>query len=119
MMPQQTVFFNEQIGAKQIVINKSYDPSFAKEAFDQMNSSALHFLGSFLELDEELFPDDPVSEEDYADAIWQEVQDGAREEWNTFSYFVMTKEEAGRSEPLFVSADWPSAEAYAKHYIAS
>lgn len=117
-MPQQTTFFDEQIGAKHIVVNKSYDQSFAREAFAQMSPSALHFLGRFLALDDEILADGPLSDENYADAIWQEVQDGAREEWNAFSYFVMSKEEAGKSEPLFVSADWPSAEAYAKHYIA-
>jgi hypothetical protein len=54
----------------------------------------------------------------YTDALWDELQESAREDWNTFSYFIVSEEAAGRSVPLYVSAEWPSAEAFANKYIA-
>jgi hypothetical protein len=117
-MPQQEMFFERQVGDKRIVVLKSYDRAFAREAFDQMQPEALRFLGRFLELDSDKSVDDASSDDDHIEALWQEVQDGAREEWNTFSYFIVTEETAGRSLPLFVSPDWPSAEAFAKQHIA-
>jgi hypothetical protein len=60
--------------------------------------------------------DGTSSDDDHIEALWQEVQDGAREEWNTFSYF--SEDAAGRFQPLLVSADWPSAEAFAKQHMA-
>lgn len=53
----------------------------------------------------------------YADALWDEVQEGAREDWNTLSYFVVTEQVGGKTSALFVSADWPSAEAFAKEQL--
>ena len=38
----------------------------------------------------------------------------AREDWNTFSYFVVTKSNGRKTEELFVSGDWPTAGAYVK-----
>src|ERR1035441_4923729 len=109
-MPQQEMFFEQKFGDKRIVVIKSYDQAFAREAFDQMPPEALRFLGSFLELDRDESVDESSSDDDRTEAIWQEVQDSAREEWNSFSYFIVSEETAGRSLPLFVSADWPSAE---------
>ena len=118
-MPQQEMFFERQVGDKRIVVLKSYDRAFAREAFDQMQPEALHFLGRFLELDSDKSVADASSDDDHIEALWQEVQDGAREEWNTFSYFIVTEETAGRSLSLFVSPDWPTAEAFAKQHISA
>jgi hypothetical protein len=112
------MFFEQQVGDKRIVVLKSYDRAFAREAFDQMQPEALRFLGRFLEVDGDESVDGTSSDDDHTEALWQEVQDGAREEWNTFSYFIVSEEAAGRSQPLFVSADWPSAEAFAKQHMA-
>lgn len=118
-MPQQTSFFDQTVGDTRIEVLKSYDEAFAREAFDQMNEDALEFLARSLDLngsDTEvaLNPESP----EYADSIWDELKDGAREDWNSFSYFIVAEESAGRTAPLFVSADWPSAEAFAKRRIS-
>ena len=44
---------------------------------------------------------------------------GAREDWNSFSYFVVQEKGEHSLRYLFVSSDWPSAELYAKRELAS
>ena len=51
---------------------------------------------------------------EFADTIWQEVEEGSREDWNAFSYFVVTESSTHRTAPVFVCSDWPTAEAFAK-----
>jgi hypothetical protein len=111
-MPQQETYFEQQVGDKRIVVLKSYDAAFAREAFDHMSPEALSFLENSLDLDGA--PSSASGE--YADALWEGVQDGAREDWNRFSYFIVSEEVGSRSAALYVSSDWPSAEAYAKRY---
>ena len=118
-MPQQTIFLDQTVGNTRIEVLKSYDKAFARETFDQMDEDALVFLANSLDLESsdtenELRPEDP----DFADSIWAEMNEGAREDWNSFSYFIVAEESAGRVAPLFVSADWPSAEAFAKKRIS-
>jgi hypothetical protein len=84
-MPPQTTYFEQQIGEKRIVVVKSYDAAFAQEAFRQVNLDALSFLSRSLNVTDTPLPED----ENYADALWDEVQEGAREDWNTFSYFIV------------------------------
>jgi hypothetical protein len=109
-MPQQTIFLDQTVGNTRIEVLKSYDKAFAREAFDQMDAEALEFLAQTLDLDS--------SDKETADTIWDELKDGAREDWNSFSYFIVAEESRGRIVPLFVSADWPSAEAFAKKRIS-
>jgi hypothetical protein len=109
-MPQQEVYLDEKIGDKQIQVLKSYDVSFAREAFAAMDEEALKFLSLRLELEDLPAPDSP----DFAEMIWQELEDGAREDWNTFSYFIVTKSGPAVASPVFVSPDWPTAEAFAR-----
>jgi hypothetical protein len=106
-MPQQETSFDQQIGNTRVTVLKTYDRQFAREAFDQMEADALDFLQNRLQLDER---------ED-AEALWKEVEDGAREEWNTFSYFVVTKAITGAPSYLLVSSDWPTAEAFAQQRL--
>lgn len=118
-MPQQTSFLDQTVGNTRIEVLKSYDEAFAREAFDKMDAEALEFLARTLDLDSSdkelsLSREDP----DYADTIWDELKDGAREDWNSFSYFIVAEQSGGRMAPLFVSADWPSAEAFAKKRIS-
>jgi hypothetical protein len=40
--------------------------------------------------------------------------DEAQEDWNSFSYFIVTKSGGRQTEELFVSGDWPTAQAYVK-----
>jgi hypothetical protein len=119
-MPQQETYFEQQVGDKHIIVLKSYDGVFAREAFDRMGDEALQFLSSSLEHNEKYDAAEVPSPEDpeFADALWQEVEDGAREDWNTFSYFIVSEEIAGRTVPLYVSSDWPSAEVFAKRITA-
>jgi hypothetical protein len=114
-MPQQTIFFEQQLGEKRILVVKSYDRAFAREVFEQMQPEALSFLERTLKLQGEYEATDIASPEGDADAeaLWEGIQDSAREDWNTFSYFVVSEEIAGHALPLYVSSDWLSAEAFA------
>jgi hypothetical protein len=109
-MPQQEVFLDERVGNKHVQVLKTYDAAFAREAFDVMDAQALKFLSVRLGAEDLPAPDSP----DFTDSIWQELEDGAREDWNKFSYFVVTEDAGNRPAPVFVSADWPSAEAFAR-----
>ena len=118
-MPRQTSFLDQTVGSIRIEVLKSYDKSFARETFDQMDEEAIVFLASSLHLNSsdteiELSPGEP----DYADSIWEEMNEGAREDWDSFSYFIVTEQSAGGTANLYVSADWPSAEAFAKKRIS-
>jgi hypothetical protein len=114
-MPQQEAYFEQQIGAKRIIVLKSYDRVFAREAFEHMDEKALRFLGRALKLEESGNPgaEDP----NYADTLWEEIEDGAREDWNAFSYFIVTEQTGTEAAPVFVSPEWPIAEAFAKERI--
>jgi hypothetical protein len=119
MQQQQESFLEQNVGQTQIEVLKSYDESFAREAFVQMDESALAFLVRSLdpngdELTLEMRHNDP----DFADAVWEEMRQGAREDWNAFSYFVVVERASGLSKALYVSPDWPSAESFAKQRLA-
>jgi len=101
---------DEEANGKRIRVLKTYDPAFAREVFQSMDEAALGSLR--LTLEQEALPD-PGSP-DFAEAVWQEVEDSAREDWNAVSYFVVTEETKGETTLLFVSADWPSAGAFAE-----
>jgi hypothetical protein len=55
-----------------------------------------------------------ASEESYRDFIWEAMITSAQEDGNVFSYFVVTTASGDLSDDLFVSGDWPTAEAYVK-----
>lgn len=121
-MPKQEVFFEQTTGDRRIEVLKTYDEQFAREAFNSMDESAQAFLWNSLK-PEEIYdpgglpkPDEP---EDRAAFLWDELVEQAREDWRTFSYFVVNEAKGGSAESLFVSPDWPSAEAFAKRYIES
>jgi len=113
-MPRQETLLEREVNGRQLQIVKSYDPVFARDAFEQMEPMALDFLKQRLDLESKYdsadlpLPGDP----EYADALWEEIEEGAREDWNAFSYFIVLAASNGTSQPLFVSPDWPSAEAF-------
>jgi hypothetical protein len=74
-----------------------------------MGTEALKFLEGSLDLAGESDPE----------ALWEGIEDGAREDWNAFSYFIVSETVLGPTAPVFVSADWPSAEAFAKQRLAA
>lgn len=115
-MPRQETFLTVENGDETVEVLKTYDEAFAREAFRNMDDEALaHLAGS-------LKPESTYDEKDipkpgddgYEDFIWDVMVDDAREDWKTFSYFVVTRSNGRRIETLFVSGDWPTAEAYVK-----
>jgi hypothetical protein len=113
-MPTQEIFFAEKAGGREIVVMKTYDSHFAREAFDQMGEDAKAALAQTL-LDEGANLEADSGDED----LWQAIEEGAREDWNSFSYFVV--QEKGNDSPhyVFVSSDWPTAERFAKRQLAA
>lgn len=106
-MPREETYFDQQIGGKHVVVLKSYDKAFAREAFELMTPEALNYLGNALEVGSDSDPD----------TLWEEIEDSAREDWNTFSFFIVSETVAKAASPLFVSSDWPTAEAFAKQRL--
>ncbi|MGA7159118.1 MAG: hypothetical protein WBY53_19890 [Acidobacteriaceae bacterium] len=120
-MPRQEVFFEQMIGDRRVEILKVYDRQVAREAFDSMDEPAQAFLWNSLRPEETYdsaglpTADEP---EDRTAFLWDELEEQAREDWKTFSYFVVYEAQGGRAEGLYVSPDWPSAEEFAKLHIA-
>lgn len=115
-MPQQEKFMAIRKGDATIEVLKVHDEKYARAAFQKMDDDALAQLAESLNL-ESLFEPDEIpapTDEGYSDFIWDVVVDEAREDWNTFSYFVVTKFLGPSREDLFVSPDWPTAETFVK-----
>jgi hypothetical protein len=49
--------------------------------------------------------------------LWEELLEAAREDGSLLSFFVVNEATGSRSESLYVSPDWPSAEAFARSRI--
>jgi len=115
-MPRQETFLSVKNGDETIEVLKTYDQHFAKEAFCKMDDSALDHLASSLNLESnhEANGIPKPADEGYEDFIWDVMVDEAREDWNSFSFFIVTKSRGSRTEELFVSGDWPTAQAYVK-----
>jgi hypothetical protein len=121
-MPKQEIFFEQVSSGHRIEVLKTYDQGYAREAFDNMDVDAQSFLWNSLR-PEEIYdpaglptPNEPLDREAF---LWDELVDQAREDWQTFSYFVVNETTGNRSESLYVSPDWPSAEAFAKGRVAA
>jgi hypothetical protein len=112
-MPQQTTYFDERTESKRVQVLKTYDASYARSCFDEMDQDALSFLSSSFDLESKYEMTEPVG-----DLVWEDVEEEAREDRNVFSFFVVIEETGGRARPLYVSPDWPSAEAFAKRHLA-
>jgi hypothetical protein len=116
-MPKQEVVFEEKAGDRRIEVLKVYDQAYAREAFENMDEAARKVLWDSLGINEnydaaDVPPiDDPASE----DFLWDELLDSAREDGNLLSFFVVNE----RSESVYVSPDWQSAEAFAKNRLAT
>jgi hypothetical protein len=119
-MPAQELFFEQTVAGRRIEVVKTYDEQFAREAFDSMDEAAQEHLWQALK-PEEIYdpaslpgPDEPIDREAF---LWDELVTQAREDWKTFSYFVVNEARDGQSQSLYVSPDWPSAEAFAKQQL--
>ena len=121
-MPQQELFYEQTAGDRRIEVLKTYDQHFAREAFSNMDEAALQSLWNALKPEEIYDPvnlpslNDPNDVAGEAEAfLWDELVDQARERDNLLSFFVVNEVQGSRSENLYVSPDWPSAEAFAKN----
>ena len=122
-MPKQEVFFEQSAAGTRIEVLKSYDQSYAREAFSGMDEVALQRLWETLK-PEEIY--DPAELPSISDSdgegeafLWDEMLEQAREDGSVLSFFIVNETAGGRSESLYVSPDWPSAEAFAKQRLAS
>lgn len=112
-MPSQELYMEKKVGPDVFQVLKTYDTAFAKETFAAMDEGAIEHLSKSLSISEE-YPDGeiPTSSADVAELIWEEMYDSAREQGHTRSYFAVRRSSALREDFLYVSGDWPSAEAY-------
>lgn len=123
-MPQQEVFFEQVTGDGRIQVLKTYDQSYAREVFAEMDENAQAALWKSLDIDQTYDPADlpSTADPDRADFLWDELMDSAREDVrldpNLRSFFVVSEIRAAKRQSLYVSADWPSAESFAKNLLA-
>jgi hypothetical protein len=124
-MPKQEVFFEQQAGDKRIEVLKSYDQGYAREAFGNMDEGALQRLWETLKPEETYEPAGLPSLNDPADAngeaeafLWDELLDQAREDGPLLSFFIVNEIVGPRTESLYVSPDWQSAESFAKEQLS-
>ncbi len=124
-MPRQEVFFEQQTGDRRVEVLKTYDRTYAREVFNGIDTEARKALAEALELEKSYEPADiPASDgSDYDDFLWDELLEAAREDVrndpNLYSFFVVSEAKSAHSEDLYISPDWPSAEAFAKKLITS
>jgi hypothetical protein len=124
-MPRQEVFFEQSTGGRRVEVLKTYDQSYAREVFDDLDSEAREALATALDLKKNYEPADIPDPEgiEYDDFLWEELFEAAREDvrsdLNLYSFFVVAEDGDGKSEDLYISPDWPSAEAFAKKLIAA
>ncbi len=122
-MPRQEVFFEQKSGNTRVEVIKTYDSSYAREVFKGIDEQATADLAAALELEKNFEPSDIPSPDaiDYDNFLWEELYDAAREDVrndpNLYSFFVVSETRAGTTRDLYVSPDWPSAEAFAKSLI--
>jgi len=122
-MPRQETFLREAANGVEVEVLKTYDKSYAQEVFRGMSTEALEALAATLNLEGKYeVTDIPAPDAtDYADFIWDEICEGAIEDVRQYpvlnSFFVVVETIAGKSEELYVSPDWPSAEVFARKCI--
>lgn len=121
-MPRQELFFEHAAGDRRVEVLKSYDQSYAQEVFQAMDDLALQQLWASLK-PEEVY--DPANLPSLGGAdgegeafLWDELLEQAREDGQQFSFFIVSETVGRTNHSLFVSPDWPTAEAYAKGRIA-
>lgn len=123
-MPQQETFLIERANDLVIEVLKTYDRSYAREVFSNVDDEAMKSLSAALEIEKNHAPEDipDPSGQDYEDFLWEELNEASledvRQSPRLCSFFVVTETEAGKAKDVYVSADWPSAEKFAKRRLA-
>jgi len=124
-MPRQEGFFEQQTGDLRVEVLKTYDRSYAREVFNGIDGEAREALAAALELEKNYEPADIANPEgnDYDAFLWDELLGAAREDVradpNLYSFFIVSETRSGKSQDLYMSPDWPSAETFAKKRIAA
>jgi hypothetical protein len=120
-MPKQETFFEERNGNRKVEVLKSYDQGYAHEAFKNMDGEAQRTLWGILKPEEIYDPADLPSLTDSSDIsgeaeafMWDELLEQAREDGTLLSFFIVAETSGHRTESLYVSPDWPSAESFAR-----
>jgi hypothetical protein len=122
-MPRQETFLREAANGVETEVLKTYDKSYAHEVFRGMSPDVLEAVAAALQLAEKYEATDiPASDTaEYTDFLWDEICDAAIEDVRQSpvlsSFFVVVETIAGKSEELYVSPDWLSAEAFARKRI--
>lgn len=124
-MPQQEVFFEQVTGHRRIQVLKTYDPAYAREVFDEMDEDAQSRLWKSLDIEQtyDVAGLPAATDPSRADFLWDELMDSALEDVrlnpNLRSFFVVNEIRGAAPQSLYVSADWPSAESFAKNLLAN
>lgn len=120
-MPQQEMYFQQEAGGRRVEVLKTYDQNYVREVFDNMDEDARAHLWTALKVDENYEPVDvpPLHGPDTESFLWEELLDAAREDGNLLSFFAVSEATGGPLNGLYVSPDWPSAEAFAKRRITT
>jgi hypothetical protein len=124
-MPRQEVFFEQRAGDRRVEVVKTYDRSWAREVFNGIGDEARGALSAALELEKNYEPTDipDPNGNAYDDFLWDELLEAAREDVrndpNLYSFFVVSETASARPQDVYISPDWPSAEAYAKKLIVA
>lgn len=119
-MPQQEVFLREKTAGRIVEVLKTYDQAYAREVFNEMDEEAQRALWNSLEIEQNYDPADLPSPTDAtrSDFVWEELLESAREDVRLSptlcSFFVVNEICESKSQGLYVSSDWPSAERFAK-----
>ena len=120
-MPKQEVFLEEKIANGKIEVLKSYDQAYAREAFGNMSEDGQKRLWSVLKPEDiyeaEELPKLGDAEGEAEAFLWDELVEQAREEGAMVSFFIVNETVNRRTSSLYVSPEWPSAEAFAKERL--
>ena len=122
-MPRQETFLKESAGPVTVEIIKTYDHDYAREVFNGMGQDAKEALAQALELSKKFELEDIPNTNGigYDDFLWEELAEDSLEDVRQYprqySFFVVAVRENGKSQDRYVSADWPSAEQYAKYVL--
>jgi hypothetical protein len=91
--------------------------------FEKLSDEAMGSLASALELTKNFAPADIPSAgtTEYEDFVWVELSESALEDVRQSpilnSFFVVSETYRGKTEDLYVCADWPSADKFAKERL--
>ncbi len=122
-MPRQESFLRESINGVEVEVLKTYDRAYARQVFDSIDEEATNALATALDVEGNYEPGDIPDRNgsDYEDFLWQELCEAAREDVrqdrNLYSFFIVSETQAGKTEDLYISPDWPSAEAFAQERL--